>query len=140
MQYEMPTQTGKSFHKELKSSKNMQFDQNESMEINGWSLKHPSIQDSFYQKIDPPKDLEDAQIKMNCHQHAIKDFELQIEMNELEIDMLKDGNEVLPYNVGRADELETKKLKLLLGKRFHQNASNAYWYYMAKQGKWTDIK
>jgi hypothetical protein len=72
---------------------------------------------------------------MNCHQHAIKDFELQIEMNELEIDMLKDGNEVLPYNVGRADELETKKLKLLLGKRFHQNASNAYWYYMAKQSK-----
>ncbi len=49
--------------------------------------------------------------------------------------MLKDGGEVLPYNESKMDELEQKKLKLLLGKRFHQNATNAYWYYLERSGK-----
>jgi hypothetical protein len=73
---------------------------------------------------------------MNCHTHAVKDFDLQIEMNELEMDMLRDANgEVLPYNEARMDDLEQKKLKLMLGKRFHQNATNAYWYYMERASK-----
>lgn len=72
---------------------------------------------------------------MNCHQHALKDFDLQIEMNQLEMDMLKDHGEVLPYNEGRMDELEQKKLKLLIGKRFHQNATNAYWYHIEMTNK-----
>jgi hypothetical protein len=72
---------------------------------------------------------------MSCHQHALKDFDLQIEMNDLEMNMLKDQGEVLPYNESKMEDLEQKKLKLLLGKRFHQNASNAYWYYLAKCGK-----
>jgi hypothetical protein len=100
-----------------------------------WNYKHPSIQDNFYLKIEAPSNVDDAKIKMNCHQHAVKDFDLQLEMNDLEIDMLKDQNQVLPYNETRADELDQKKLKLLLGKRFHQNAMNAYWYYLAKMGK-----
>lgn len=72
---------------------------------------------------------------MNCHQQAVKDFDLQIEMNELELSMLKDNGEVLPYNENKVDDLEQKKLKLLLGKRFHQNASNAYWYHMERTCK-----
>lgn len=72
---------------------------------------------------------------MHCHQHAVKDFDLQVEMNELEINMLKDNGEVLPYNESKIEDLEQKKLKLLLGKRFHQNATNAYWYYLEKASK-----
>lgn len=72
---------------------------------------------------------------MHCHQHAVKDFDLQIEMNELEINLFKDNGEVLPYNEDRLEDLEQKKLKLLLGKRFHQNATNAYWYYLEKASK-----
>ena len=50
--------------------------------------------------------------------------------------MLRDGSgDVLPYNEGRMDDLEQKKLKLLLGKRFHQNATNAYWYYLERASK-----
>ena len=108
---------------------------NESMANLVWSYKHPSIQDNFYLKIEAPADADDARIKMSCHQHAVKDFDLQLEMNDLEIDMLKDQDQILPYNETRADELDQKKLKLLLGKRFHQNAMNAYWYYLAKMGK-----
>ena len=103
-----------------------------------WNWKHPSIQDSFYLKIDAPIDLDDARIKMNCHQHAVSDFELQVEMVELEMKMLTDHttpSSVLPYNQDKYDDLEAKKLKLLLGKRFHQNAVNAYWYYLSKTGK-----
>jgi len=81
----------------------------------------------------PPIDGEDARIKMSCHEHAIEDFNLQLEMNALEINMLTDGGEVLPYNEGRLDELEQKKLKLLVGKRFHQNASHAYWYWIQRE-------
>ena len=79
--------------------------------------------------------MDDARIKMSCHQHAVKDFDLQLEMNDLEMDLLRDGDEVLPYNSSKMDDLEQKKLKLFYGKRFHQNAANAYWYYLAKCGK-----
>lgn len=75
---------------------------------------------------------------MNCHQHAVNDFELQVEMVELEMNMLTDRavpGEVLPYNQDKHDELENKKLKLLLGKRFHQNAVNAYWYHLSRTSK-----
>jgi hypothetical protein len=80
-----------------------------------------------------PTNGEDARIKMSCHEHAIEDFNLQLEMNALEINMLSDGEEVLPYNEERLDELEQKKLKLLVGKRFHQNASHAYWYWLQRE-------
>jgi hypothetical protein len=135
MPYATPIKTVNNYQVELKSLKNMQSDQNESILNQGWNWKHPSIQESFYQKIDAPEDAEDARIKMSCHQHALKDFELQIEMNDLEMNMLKDQGEVLPYNESKMEDLEQKKLKLLLGKRFHQNASNAYWYYLAKCSK-----
>jgi len=105
------------------------------MESLQWQWKHPSIQDTFFQKIDSPSDAEDASIKMQCHQHAVKDFDLQLEMTALEMEMLKDNGEVLPYNEVRMDELEQKKLKLLVGKRFHQNATNAYWYFLEKASK-----
>ncbi len=75
---------------------------------------------------------------MSCHQHAVNDFDLQLNINDLEIGMLTDhtsSKEVFPYNEARIEELEAKKLKLLLSKRFHQNATNAYWYYVERQGK-----
>jgi hypothetical protein len=100
-----------------------------------WNWKHPNIQDSFYLKIEAPKNTDDARIKMTCHQHAVNDFELQISMNEMEVSRLKENDDVLPYHLDKVDELEEKKLKLFLGKRFHQNATNAYWFWLAKTGK-----
>ena len=70
---------------------------------------------------------------MSCHDHALKDFELQLEMNCLQADMLKENGHVIPYHMDEYEDLEQKKLKLLLGKRFHQNASHAYWYYLQKE-------
>jgi hypothetical protein len=87
-----------------------------------------------------PIDLEDAHIKMSCHQHAVDDFDLQIQMNELEQSMLCDGEDILPYQSGKMDELEQKKLKLLLGKRFHRNASRAYWFYIMKADMFIGIQ
>lgn len=135
MQSATPTKTVNNFHMESKSYKNIQYAQSESMENPDWKWKHPSIQESFYQKIEAPTDLKDARIKMIGHQQAVKDFDLQIEMNDLEMNMLQDGDEVLPYNTNKADDLEQKKLKLLYGKRYHQNAANAYWYHLAKAAK-----
>ena len=70
---------------------------------------------------------------MSCHEHAIKDFDLQLEMNGLQLDMLKENGEVIPYHIDEYSDLEEKKLRLLVGKRFHQNASNAYWYYLQRE-------
>jgi hypothetical protein len=72
---------------------------------------------------------------MSCHNHSVDDFNLQIQMNELEMSMLCDGDEPVPYHNDKVDELDQKKLKLLLGKRFHQNAARAYWYYLARGDK-----
>ena len=70
---------------------------------------------------------------MNCHEHAIKDFDLQLEMNGLQMEMLMENNKVLDYHMAEYEDLEQKKLKLLIGKRFHQNASHAYWYYLQRE-------
>ena len=36
------------------------------------------------------------------------------------------------FEEGKVEELEAKKLKLLNSKRFHQNAANCYWYWIAR--------
>ena len=78
-------------------------------------------------------DAEDARIKMSCHEHAIKDFDLQLEMNGLQMEMLMEDGKVLDYHMDEYEDLEQKKLKLLVGKRFHQNACNAYWYWIQRE-------
>jgi len=70
---------------------------------------------------------------MSCHEHAIRDFDLQLEMNNLQMEMYMENGQVCPYKVDEYNELEEKKLKLLLGKRFHQNAANAYWYHLQRE-------
>jgi len=70
---------------------------------------------------------------MSCHNQAVDDFNLQLEMVELEMKMCSDEEGVLPYQEKRLEELEERKLKLLGGKRFHVNASSCYWYYLAKE-------
>jgi hypothetical protein len=133
MPYAAPIKKVGNFQQESRSSKNTLSVPNESSMNPEWNWFHPSIQTSFYEKIPAPTNLEDACIKMDCHLHAVKDFELQLEMNKLQIDMVKDGGEVAPYCMDEYEDLEQKKLKLLVGKRFHQNASNAYWYYLQKE-------
>jgi uncharacterized protein len=80
-------------------------------------------------------DLDDAHVRMICHQHSVDDFQLQIDMCSLELSMLCGDDEVAPYQVKQMDDLESKKLKLMAGKRFHTNAKNAYWYYGIKADK-----
>ena len=70
---------------------------------------------------------------MSCHEHAIKDFDLQLEMNGLQMDMLMEDGKVLDYHMSEYEDLEQRKLKLLVGKRFHQNAYNAYWYWIQRE-------
>jgi hypothetical protein len=53
-----------------------------------------------------------------CHEQAIEDFQLQIEMIELELAMLCDDGDVLPYNESKAQELEERKLKKGLSRSF----------------------
>lgn len=79
--------------------------------------------------------MDDARIRMNCHQQSVDDFQLQIDMCDLEMSLLCDGDQVPPYHEAKMDDLEHKKLKLLSGKRFHQNARHAYWYYTVKAEK-----
>ena len=64
----------------------------------------------------------------------MEDFILQLKMVQCEMDLLidKDTNEVIPYRTAEYDEFQHKKLKLLQGQRFNQNASSAYSYYLEK--------
>jgi len=75
---------------------------------------------------------------MCCHQQSVDDFQMQIDMIDIEINMLsEEGCEVPIYQEAKLDELEERKLKLLSGKRFHQNARHAYWYVTARGNKTT---
>lgn len=61
---------------------------------------------------------------------------MQIDMIDMEISMLcEEGRGVPPYQETKLDDLEERKLKLLSGKRFHQNARHAYWYVTARGDK-----
>lgn len=128
-----PIKVVKNYQTESKYNKTMPYAPVESLTSQEWTWLHPNIQESFYQKLAAPTDGEDARIKMSCHEHALKDFDLQLEMNGLEMDMLTDGNDIPPYNESKYDDLEQKKLRLLTGKRFHQNAANAYWYWLQRE-------
>ena len=89
---------------------------------------HPSLQRSFYTDLPCPYDKREAEIKMQCHQHAVADIELQKEVLEQEINLEADQD--VPYNAAKLERLKERKIKLINAKRFHQNASNAYWYYL----------
>ena len=80
-----------------------------------WNKYHPSLQRSFYSDLECPSNKHDAEIKMQCHKHAVSDIELQKEVLEEEINL---------------ERLQERKIKLINAKRYHQNASNAYWYYL----------
>jgi hypothetical protein len=74
---------------------------------------------------------------MNAHNQAITDFNLQLEINDLTMEMVKANN---PLIVGRDkgkdmdyDALEYKKFKLLTRKRYHQNSAHAYWYWLERE-------
>jgi len=134
MQSVTPIKQVNNYRLESKLSKTTQSYGNESSQTQ-WNWMHPNISENFYQKLEPPTNAEDARIKMSCHEHSVEDFNLQLQMNELETSMLCDGDEVLPYNVKEVEDLEQKKLKLLLGKRFHLNASRCYWYWLARNEK-----
>ena len=54
---------------------------------------------------------------LNCRKEAI----------ETEIDIEKSQD--VPYNGHKLERLKERKIKLINAKRYHQNASNAYWYY-----------
>ena len=131
MQSQTPTTQDNQFPMELKSDKNIQYEQNVSSQKR-WHLKHPNLQENFFQKIEPPSDLDDAQIKMHCHVQTVEDIDLQLEMNEVEMSMCHEDGELLPYNKEDYTKLEEHRLRLYWGKKFHMNARNAYWYYLTQ--------
>ena len=111
-----------------KFGKSTQSERRESME-NNWIHKHPLIPESFLMKIDAPVSVGDAHVKRTCHEQSVQDFNLQIEIINHEMAMLEDmDGSVCEYNEDNYGDLESRKLKLLISRRFHQNAANAYWY------------
>ena len=51
------------------------------------------------------------------------------------LDLLADRKPFSGFAIELFHRAEQKKLKLLLGKRFHQNATHAYWYYLEMASK-----
>jgi hypothetical protein len=93
-----------------------------------WTKYHPSLQKNFYQSLEAPQSIEDAKIKMQCHEHAVSDIEMQMDALTSEIDLEK--RQEIPYNESKIDTLYERRIKLINAKRYHTNAANAYWFYM----------
>jgi|TARA_E500000318_G_scaffold27727_2_gene27922 hypothetical protein len=102
-----------------------------------WRFKHPHIPQSFYVKIIEPKSNIDAETHILAHRNAVDDFLIQLELIDQELEMLKDPiDEQIPeYKCEAFEDCQEKKKRLILGKRFHVNAANAYsyWLHLEKQ-------
>ena len=109
------------------SYQTMQSEQNSS-----WIKHHPNLQESFYQKLEVPKNIKDAELKMNCSKQAVDDIVLQLEIVDEEIERYLElkTNDDIPYNQTKLEYLKEQKLNLMRARRFQNSAFNAYWYYL----------
>ena len=72
-----------------------------------------------------------AKILSRTHKDAAADFQCQIEVVDQEILMLKDpiDSSIPEYNCEEYEDCLEKKKRLMLSKRFHVSAMNAYDYF-----------
>jgi len=96
-----------------------------------WEKLHPHLNTSFYEKLTAPASQQDAKILSRTHKDAAEDFQLQIDVVDQEILMIKDpvDGTVPEYNCEQYEDYLEKKKRLMLSKRFHVNAMNAYDYF-----------
>ena len=114
---------------ESKSSKITELPQSES--VASWTWKHPNIQNSFFENLIPPSDVEEAHLYMCCHQHNEQDFDLQLKTMELELDEYLDADD-RPVEDLIADT-RSNQIRYLKSKRYHHNARCCYWYWMQRE-------
>ena len=106
----------------------MSYQTMQSEQDSSWIKHHPNLQDSFYQKLEVPKNIKDAELKMNCSKQAVDDIVLQLAIVDQEIAL--ESSDDIPYNHTKLEHLKEHKLKLMKARRYHNNVSNAYWYYI----------
>lgn len=96
-----------------------------------WRFKHPHIPQTFYDKINEPTSVAEAAEYIQTHQEALADFSIQLELTDQELLMLRDpvDNQIPEYQFEAYEQAHEKRHRLILGKRFHLNASNAYSYW-----------
>ena len=116
--------------------RSIHIDMNTVMLQGTWKHSHPFIQSVFYAKCDEPTDLQDCKAKQEMHQHSYEDFELQVQICELELEALVEPDgEYLEYALDQVASLKDRKRKLLMSKRFHHNARKAYWWWGHMEAK-----
>lgn len=93
-----------------------------------WTKYHPCLRKYFYNDLPAPETKEDAIVKMQCHQHAANDIQLQLDICETEIKM--ELAQEVDYNHDKLDRLHEQKIRLINAKRFNDSASHAYWFYL----------
>lgn len=101
-----------------------------------WRHEHAFIQKVFYTKCEEPKDLQECKVMQDMHQHSFDDFDLQVQICELELEALTEPDgDYLEYALDQVAMLKDRKRKLLMSKRFHHNARKAYWYWGYMEAK-----
>ena len=96
-----------------------------------WEYKHPHIPQSFYAKLDGPTSAAEASQLQLEHEYSVKDFELQIKVTEIEQEALEGASGDVPgYKEKEWDSIVEKKMRLLLGLRFHLTAAEAFKYWL----------
>ena len=95
-----------------------------------WEYKHPHIPQTFYAKLDAPLNGKQAKRLQRTHEQAVEDFRLQIKLCEIDLKLLEDDDgEVLAYKKDEYASILEKQKRLVLGLRFHLNASFAFDYF-----------
>ena len=104
------------------------------LSLKTWTWQHPHIQPSFFENLPAPLDVDDAHLRMCCHQHTEKDFDLQLKAIEAELEEYINQPDLPVVVAGDlVTENRASQVKFLRSKRYHHNAWCCYWYWMQKQ-------
>ena len=99
---------------------------------NPWRHRHPALQSSFFSKIDPPKDIKDAQHLYKVCQQTVIDYDDQIKILDLKVKEKEAALVDCPYFEEQLKKMRGQMITLMESRRYYRNKGLAYEYYIDK--------
>ena len=97
-----------------------------------WRHRHPALQNSFFNKLDAPKDLKDAQHLYKICQQTVVDYDDQIEILDLKIKERQAELGEYPQYEDQIKKMKAQMITLRESRRYYRNKGLAYEYHIDK--------
>ena len=97
-----------------------------------WRYKHPALQNSFFNRIDPPLNFEDAKHLYKVCQQTVIDYDDQIKILDLKVKEKEAALVDCPYFEEQLKKMRGQMITLMESRRYYRNKGLAYEYYIDK--------